>query len=119
MVRATRAYAVGYPFLLIGSFLLTWVSARLSLGHWPRAYFDDPKLIGTWVDVPYSITGAFFAVGLPAFVAALAALLYYAFRDESRRRSLLTAAVVSLLLMTAAVSFLWWDPLQIVAWFMD
>ena len=119
MVRAIRAYAVGYPFLLIGSFLLTWVAARLSLGHWPRPYFDDPKSIGPWVEVPYSITGVFFNLGLPAFVAALAALLYYAFRDASQRRYFLTAAAVSVLLMIAAISFLWWDPLQIVAWFMD
>jgi hypothetical protein len=119
MVRAIRAYAVGYPFLLVGAFFLTWVAARLSLGHWPRPYLDDPKGIGGWVGVPYAMTGVFLNVGLPAFGAALAALLYSAFRDASRRRYLLTAAAVSVLLMIAAISFLWWDPLRIVAWFMD
>src|SRR5215212_1168233 len=110
MVRAIRAYAVGYPYLLVGGFFVTWVAARLSLGHWPRPYLDDPQRIGGWVDVPYAMTGVFINVGLPAFVAALAALLYYAFRDASRRRHLLTVAAVSLLFMIAAISFLWWDP---------
>jgi hypothetical protein len=119
MAKAIRAYALLYPFLLVGAFLLTWFSGRLSLGHWPRPYLDDPKGIAGWVGVPYAITGVFLNVGLPAFVAALAALLYQAFRDASGRRHLLAASAVSVLFMLAAISFLWWDPLRIVEWFMD
>ena len=119
MVRAIRTYALGYPFLLLGAFLLTWVAARLSLGHWPRPYFDDPKRIGGWVDVPYAITSATINVGLPAFLLVLGALIFQAFRDASQRRYLLRTAAASVVLMIAAICLLWWDPLRIIEWFMD
>ena len=119
MVRAIRAYALAFPFLFIGVFLLTWIAARLSLGHWPRPYLDDPKHIGVWVDVPYAVTGALFNVGLPVFLVALAVIAFQAFRDASQRKRLVRAAVVSLLFTIAVMAFLWWDPLRIFEWFAD
>jgi hypothetical protein len=119
MVRAIRTYALGYPFFLVGAFFLTWAAARLSLGHWPRYYFDDPERIGGWFNVPYAITGVLLNVGLPTFLIAVAALIYHAFRDASQRRHLLTAATVSVFFMIAAIAFFWWDPLRILEWFAD
>lgn len=119
MIRAIRTYALSYPFLLVGAFFVTWIAARLSLGHWPRPYLDDPKTIGAWVDVPDAITAACVNFGLPLFLIALAVLILQAFRDPSQRKHLLTTAAVSVFFMIAAIFFFWWDPLRILEWVMD
>lgn len=119
MVRAIRAYALGFPFVLPIALYSTWVAARLSLGHWPRPSLDDPKHIGPWVDIPYVITRLLLIVGLPIFAVVVIALVYRAFRDESRRKNLLLTATASVLFMIAGISFLAWDPFGVGDWFMD
>ena len=119
MVRALRVYTLSYSFALVGALFATWIAARLTLGHWPRPSLDDPKEIGRWVDIPYDITCIFLVVGFPLFVAAVAALVFYAFRSSSERTRLLTSAVLSIAVMVGVVLFLRWDPLEISNWFMD
>ncbi len=119
MLRTIRAYALSYPFALVGAFFCTWVTARLALGHWPRPSLDDPGMINRWVDIPYVATGACLVIGLPIFIVAVGTLVYTALRDSAQRKYLLTSAAASVLFMIAAISFLRWDPLQIVNWFMD
>ncbi|MEY2546579.1 MAG: hypothetical protein QOG48_1696 [Verrucomicrobiota bacterium] len=119
MVRAIRIYTLGYPFALVAALFATWFTARVSLGHWPRPSVDDPKQIGGWFDVPYTITGILLIPGLVAFIVAVAALVYRAYRRPLERSRLLTTAVVSVLLMVAADLYLRWDPLRIGDWFMD
>jgi hypothetical protein len=89
------------------------------LGHWPRPSLDDPKFIRAWVDVPYAITGFLLVVGLPAFTVAVFGLLYRAYSDETRRRTLLFVSALSIVCMVATILILRWDPLGVVAWYMD
>ncbi len=118
-MRAIRIYALSYPFALVAAFFATWFAARWSLGHWPRPSIDDPKQIGGWFDVPYTITGILLVAGFPAFIVAVAALVYRACRASPERVRLLTTAAVSVLFMIAAFLYLRWDPLRIGDWFMD
>ena len=119
MVTAIRIYTLSYPFALVAGFFATWFAGRVSLGHWPRPSLDDPKQIGGWLDVPYTITGVLLIFGFPAFIVALAALVYRAYRAAPERARLLGTAVVSVLFMVAASLYLGWDPLRIGDWFMD
>src|SRR5688500_5521773 len=34
-----------YPLLVLALLYLTWITAAVSRGHWPRPYLDDPKYI--------------------------------------------------------------------------
>ena len=119
MMRAIRIYTLGYPVALVAGFFVTWFSARGSLGYWPRPSLDDPKQIGGWFDVPYTITGILLIPGLVAFILGLGALAYQAYRRPLERAHLLTTLAVSVLLMIAADLYLRWDPLRIGDWFMD
>jgi hypothetical protein len=119
MVRATRTYALCFPFLLVASFFLPWLAARLALGHWPRPSFNDPSEIGLWVKLLSQITTACLMVGLPTFVVAVCALLYFAYRKPLERAQLLTSAAAAILFMMAAMTFFRWDPLHVFDWFMD
>ena len=118
-MRALRIYTLSYPFALVAGFFVTWFAGRASLGHWPRPSLDDPGQIGGWFDVPHAITGMLLVPGFPAFVLAVAALVYRACRDSPERARLLTTAAVSVLFMIAAFLYLRWDPLRIGDWFMD
>jgi hypothetical protein len=118
-MKALRAYVLSYPGVLLLAFFATWLAGRVSLGHWPRPSLDDPKFIGAWVDVPYTITGLLLVVGLPAFAIAVLGLLYRAYCDETRRKSLLFVSVLSTVCMVATILVLRWDPLGVVAWYMD
>lgn len=118
-MKALRAYVLSYPLVLLLAFLGTWLAGRASLGHWPRPSLDDPKSIGAWVDVPYTITGLLLVVGLPAFIIAVLALLYRAYCDEALRRRLLLVSALSIACMVATILVLRWDPLGVVAWYAD
>jgi len=76
-------------------------------------------MIGAWVDVPYTITGLLLVVGLPAFAVSVLGLLYRAHCDETRRKSLLLVSASSVVCMIATIVVLRWDPLGVVAWYMD
>ena len=119
MVRAIRIYTLSYPFALVAGLFATWFTARASLGHWPRPSVDDPKQIGGWFDVPYTITGILLIPGLVAFILGVAALAYWAYRRPLERGRLLATAIVSVLFMITAELYLRWDPLRIGDWFMD
>lgn len=118
-MKALRAYVLSYPGVLLLAFFATWLAGRISLGHWPRPSLDDPKSIGAWVDVPYTITGLLLVVGLPAFAIGVLGLLYRAYCDATRRKSLLVVSGVSMVCMVATILVLRRDPLGIVAWYMD
>jgi hypothetical protein len=118
-MKALRAYVLSYPGVLLLAFFATWLAGRISLGHWPRPSLDDPKFIGAWVDVPYTITGLLLVVGLPAFAIGVLGLLYRDYCDATRRKSLLVVSGVSMVCMVATILVLRWDPLGIVAWYMD
>jgi len=80
---------------------------------------DDPGDLGWSVRIWGTLTDVFLIVGLPTFIVAVAALAYIASRDLSQRKKLLTSAAASVLFMMGVISFLRWDPLHIVDWFMD
>jgi len=118
-MKALRAYALAYPFVLPLAFFATWLAGRLSLGYWPRPSLDDPKNLGAWVSVTYYTTTFVLVVGLPAFALALLGLVYRAYRDETRRASLLLLSALSVMCMVAAILVLRWDSLGVVAWYAD
>ena len=119
MIGALRLFAVGFPPAALAAFFTTWVAARLCLGHWPRPYFDDPKALGVWVDIPYELTGLFLNIGLPTFPFAIIILFCIALRKREQRTSLAGTAAVALLLAGIAIAFLRWDPLHIADWYFD
>ena len=98
---------------------MTWIAARFSLGHWPRPYFDDPKTLGIWVDIPYAVTYAFLNVGLPTFPLVIVALFCVALWKPEQRRPLAATAASALLLAGLVLAFLRWDPFHIADWFAD
>jgi len=116
---ALRLYALAYPVVLPLAFLGTWVAGRLQLGYWPRPSLDDPKSIGLWVDVPYLWTMALLVIGLPLFAGAVLGLLGQAWVDRARRVNCLVCGGLALVGLVAAVSWLRWDPLGVVNWYMD
>jgi hypothetical protein len=118
-MKALQAYVLSYPGALLLALFGTWLAGRVSLGHWPRPSLDDPKFIGVWVDIPYTITWVLLLVGLPAFVIAVSALLYRAYCDKARRKKLLLVSALSIVCMVATILVLRWDPLGVAAWYMD
>jgi hypothetical protein len=118
-MKALRAYSLSYPGVLLLAFFATWLAGRVSLGHWPRPSLDDPKMIGSLFDALYTITGLLLAVGFPVFAVSVLGLLYRSHCDEIRRKSLLFVSALSVVCMVATILVLQWDPLGVVAWYMD
>jgi len=118
-MKALRAYALCYSGSLLLALYATFLAGRVSLGHWPRASLDDPKFIGAWVPVPYTITWILLFVGLPAFAVVVLGILYRAYCDATRRKGLLLVSALSIVCMFAAILVLRWDPLGVVEWYMD
>ena len=91
----------------------------MSLGYWPRPSLDDPKYIGTLVDVPYIATCLLEIIGLPVFVTLVLVLIYRALMDKSQRKRFLSVSVLSVVFMAATIWLIRQDPMGIVGWFMD
>jgi hypothetical protein len=118
-MKALRTYLFCYPLTLLAAFYATWVAGRMTLGYWPRPSIDDPKLIGFSVDIPYFIASFLLVIGLPAFIAGVAFLLYRAACDASCRTRLIIFSAFSIGYMSCAIFMIRWDPLGVVNWFMD
>ena len=118
-MKMLRLYVLAYPVVLPLGFLASWIAGRLSLGHWPQPSLDDPWLTGWWVQIPCCITGFLLVVGLPAFVLGNLGLIYRAYRSEPERRKLLILSASAVAGMVASICVIQWDPLGIIAWYMD
>lgn len=120
------AFALGvyaYPAIFVSSLYLTWFVAWGSLGHAPRPSLDDPKYIGTLVDIPYVVTMALL-IGAPGALALGLILtpLVFIRRVAPLGRSVLlglVATVVLILLWGAALWLLRADPWGVGAWYCD
>lgn len=117
-MKTLRVCVLSYPAALLLALAITWIAGRISLGYWPRPSLDDPKQIGTLVDIPYTITHLLIIWGLPAFSIGMLWMLCDALRDKSRRTSLFPSAIAALFMITAIV-IIQLDPLGIASWFMD
>ena len=108
-----------YPFLLAASFYVTWLVACAALGHQPRPSIDDPKYIGNWVDLPYSLTG-FLVIGFPAAViGGIVATGWFAVTRRFSRIVMLSLILSLMAVWVSTVAFLRWDPLRVIAWYAD
>jgi len=89
------------------------------LGRAPLPSRDDPMSISPWLTIPYYLTGLLM-VGFP--VAIVGGLLTLAWLKTMRRISRLLTMVLLLSfagVWAASISFLRWDPLDVVNWYMD
>jgi hypothetical protein len=105
--------------ILVALFYLMWVSARLSLGRWPRyGGADDPKFIVGTSLVYWAICAWFWlgtlALALPLFRAGAT----LARRDGTAAKAILEFAI-TLALMVAAFGFILTDPHHLFTWFLD
>jgi hypothetical protein len=118
-MKASSLFVLTYPAALPLAILRTWCLGRLCLGYWPRPSLDDPKSIGLWVDVSYYHAVGLLVLGLPAFGAGIAHLLYQAIRDREKRRALFLQCLCSTAALMTALLLLRQDPLGVTNWFMD
>ena len=61
-----------FPLVLLASLYTTRLAAWYALGHLPRPSLDDPKSIGSIVDVPHTATWLLIALSTPAFLMSVA-----------------------------------------------
>jgi hypothetical protein len=109
----------GYPWLCVLMLYLTWVVAAISLGHRPRPYYvDDPKFIGSEVDLVRAATCLLFLASPVAMLLNALGLLMAAV--VPRRRSfgfvflLLCGSLCSWALSLSIVRFS-----KVTMWFFD
>jgi hypothetical protein len=116
---ATSIGAWSYPIILVGWFHGIWLAAWVALGRRPVPSWDDPRRISIFVDCVYWVPG----VLLVAFPLAIAlGVVVIARRASTSTRPLLAGLSMSALfaaMWIGAISFLRWDPLKVVAWYMD
>ena len=115
-MRWSSSLAFGYPILLIAAFYSTWLVAWCLLGHAPRPSLDDPKSIGTVVDL-FSVLSILLLIGFPA--AVIAGLMAQVMLQDKPWRWRFVACIALLGLWIVTIAFLRWDPLNVIEWFFD
>jgi hypothetical protein len=103
------------PLLFIASLHLARVAARVSIGHWPQPYIDDPKGIPE--------TEPFLAVAMLAGLAVLpcfaAAFIVWLVLVSMRPKHALPALLIFLTVWGGSFLLLLWDPADALAWIAD
>jgi hypothetical protein len=118
----SNAMSIGtwsYPLALVASPYAAWLTAWMSLGRRPLPSIDDPSGISTAVDVVYYAGGLLLVFFPLAIGGGLAALIHRTTMTGLSMRSAVAELALYAALWTAAISFLRWDPAQIMAWYMD
>lgn len=119
LLPTVSRFVWGFPVVLPLSFLLTWLAGRWSVGHWPRPMLDDPKNLGPWVEVVYTLATMTLILGFPLFVTGVIVLLVWAGVDRPRRWSHLRTVGGGLALLGMAWVWMTWDPLRVMEWYAD
>ncbi|MBL9031303.1 MAG: hypothetical protein JNM80_06305 [Phycisphaerae bacterium] len=117
-VLALGLVAAAWPLVTAATFLVTTLAARISLGHCPRPYLDDPRSINS------AVVGVLAHAAIVAMIAmlpaALVALCVVAYLGALRRWR--PAALVLLVGLAAWAGFVLlnrYDPLRCVDWLFD
>jgi len=105
---------------MVLSFVIPWLVAAACLGHWPRAWIDDPvESLGLWswmLWVP--IVPVLFAMSASPVLAIASTVLAALDRSREWRRRL-GETVAGAALLWVCIVLLRWDPLRIVDWYFD
>jgi hypothetical protein len=112
-----------YPIALLLSLYGTWLTAWHNLGHRPRIYFDDPKLISISVNIAHSATwillGQFFpAAKVSLFVILIAVCRLFAGRSRPTLVSVFLL-LLPFLAWASCVLLIRCDPGDVFYWFRD
>ena len=113
-----------YPFTILLCLYAAWVAGRIELGHWPIPYQDDPYQYMESTRQFFEEILKLLTIGaLVALIASLA-LIIAGFINGFRKRSgnpWLPFYIMIWTIMTwiGTMLFLRWDPLRVLAWFMD
>jgi hypothetical protein len=108
--------AFGYPVLLLGSIIGSWLAAWFVLGRMPQPALDDPKQILGLVHDASVLVLCFMPVGMAA------ALYHAASQWTSGQIAFRTAFANSLSLLVFwlhVIFLLRGDPFKIVTWWLD
>jgi hypothetical protein len=112
-----------YPFLILSSFYVTWLTAWCILGHRPRVSLDDPEYISPIVNVVGATTG-FFMLGTPLvwFVCA-PIMLGVAYWNMAQKKTPVEKGIWQLLIPVFAwvlsIKIFLADPGWVIAWYFD
>jgi hypothetical protein len=107
------------PWVWLTSVYAVWLIACVQLGRRTRPLFDDPKLLGGWVDGPHTASIWLFMLAFPALGAGLGAALWIAVFGKPKRIVGLQYLGVMLLSWTLAVVVARVDPGRVIAWYLD
>jgi hypothetical protein len=117
--RMTAVYAAAlYPVMISVYLYLTWLTAWCVLGHRPRPYLDDPKLLGPIFHVPAAMF--FLSIQSWPIVWKISAGAYVILTvDWLRRQSMFIPLLIPPCAWLVAFVTLMKDPMGILRWYFD
>jgi hypothetical protein len=114
----TIAYT--YPLLAAICFYSSWLVAWVMLGHVPRPMLDDPKSIGGIMDFAY-IVATLSIISFPILTPLFLCSSFFCplrFSNHQVAQGL-TLAIVYICMSAAIAMTIWYDPGNVVEWWLD
>ncbi len=111
------------PVLFYLALFSAWCCGRVTLGHWPIAWTDDPKFLGSLgVDICYCAASAvglllpfaFLGTAISVIADGSLALTY-----EQRRKQFWTTLLTAVGVWSGFILLIALDPFELVKWFVD
>lgn len=111
-------FSMLYGPVVVGSVYLTWTAGRLTIGHWPRPYLDDPSIMSGIA--PFYFAAAVCILLLPLAVMLPVARLVVAISARDRSWIIrVWEGLVAYVLLIGSLGFLRLDANRVLKWFMD
>lgn len=101
--------------LAVGAQVVAWCE----LGHWPRAWIDDPKQIGPATHRAHELAGVACSALPIAFFATAGLVIVLGLRQTATSRSPWPILGIVAAMWLAAFLLLALDPVDTVKWFFD
>jgi|GEM_PF-1534878 hypothetical protein len=113
-------FAIGSALTVTLPVFLSWLAARMQLGHTPRPAVDAPTRLDGFAAFVHDISGMLLPAMFGLFFAACSVTFMWGFflpRTQSRRA--FARLVISLLAFAASLMLTYWDPGQVFKWWLN
>ncbi len=113
-------FAIASAMTVTVPVFLSWLAARLQLGHAPRPAVDAPTQLHGFAAFVHDASGSLLPAMFGLFFAASSVTFMWGFfLPKSHSKRAFSRLIISLLAFAASLLLTYWDPGQVFKWWLN
>ena len=113
-------FAIASAMTITVPVLLSWLAARMQLGHTPRPAVDAPTQLNGFAAFVHDASGMLLPAMFGLFFAACSVTFMWGFfLPKAHSKRAFSRLVISLLAFAASLMLTYWDPGEVFKWWLN